>query len=103
MWQYQAIAFARLKPVTDNSTSEKWGKSSAGSTVLALSDSYLKDFVMTGDGNLLSNFLVKTSRFIFLSLIVVCVGPSIAPQTGGKSQGRGSFHLSPQALCLTYT
>src|SRR5579862_3046305 len=103
MWQYQSIAFARLKSVTDNSTSEKCVKSSAGSTILALSDSYLKDFVMTGDGNLLSNFLGKASRFLVLSVIVACVGSSIAPQTSDNYQRRASFDLLAQSPVVTYT
>ncbi len=58
---------------------------------------------MTGDGNLLSNFPVKASRFLFLSLIVACVAPSIAPQTGDNSQRRASFDLLAQSLVVTYT
>ena len=58
---------------------------------------------MTGGGNPLSNFLVKASRFLFLSAIVVCVGPFIAPQTPGNSQVRVSSDLLAQSLAVSYT
>jgi hypothetical protein len=44
MWQYQSIAFAWLKSVTDNPTGGKWAKSSTGDTMWALGDSYLEGF-----------------------------------------------------------
>jgi alcohol dehydrogenase (cytochrome c) len=56
-----------------------------------------------GDWNLLFKFLVKASRFLLLSVIVACVGPSISSHTWGDSRGRASFDLLTQSLAVTYT
>jgi alcohol dehydrogenase (cytochrome c) len=58
---------------------------------------------MKGDGNSISSFVVKAPRSLLLSVIVACVGLSIATHTLGDSRGRVPFDLLTQSLTVTYT